>query len=147
MTLVKYAPRRVRLAPYDDMNRLFNLMFSFPLASEPATRSWTPAFDIRETENQLVFDSALPGMNKKDIEITIHDGVLTVTGQFEDREIKEDDRVHSAELRRGKFSRSFALPTEVEEEQVDARYKNGILTITLNQVTPVEQEKRRITVK
>ena len=147
MNLIKYVPRRARLAPYDDMNRLFNLMFSFPIIGEPATRSWTPAFDIRETETQLIFDSALPGINKKDIEVTIHDGVLAVTGEFEDREIKEDDRVHSAELRRGKFSRSFTLPTEVDEEQVDARYKNGILTIALNKVTPVEQQKRRITVK
>ncbi len=147
MTLIKYVPRRVRLAPFDDMNRLFNQMFSFPLAGERASRSWTPAFDIRETENQLIFDSALPGMNKKDIEVTIHDGVLTVTGEFEDRETKENDQVHSAELRRGKFSRSFALPTEVDEEQVDARYKNGILTITLNKAAPVEEETRRITVK
>ncbi len=147
MTLVKYVPRRVRLAPFDDMNRLFNLMCSFPLEGEPASRSWTPAFDIRETEEQLIFDSALPGMNKKDIEVTIHDGVLTITGEFEGRETKEGDQVHSAELRRGKFSRSFALPTEVDEEKVDARYKNGILTITLNKVTPVEEEKRRITVK
>ncbi len=147
MTLVKYVPRRHRLAPFDDMNRLFNQMCSFPQAGELAPRSWTPAFDIRETENQLIFDSALPGMNKKDIEITIQDGVLTVTGEFEGRETKEDDRVHSAELRRGKFSRSFSLPTEVDEEKVDARYKNGILTITLNKVTPVEEEQRRITVK
>lgn len=147
MTLVKYAPRRVRLAPFDDMNRMFNLMCSFPQAAEPAPRTWTPAFDIRETEDQLIFDSALPGMDKKDIEITIHDGVLTVTGEFEGRETKEDDQVHSAELRRGKFSRSFSLPTEVDEEKVDARYKNGILTITLNKVTPVEEQQRRITVK
>ncbi len=147
MTLVKYVPRRHRLAPFDDMNRLFNQMCSFPQARELAPRSWTPAFDIRETENQLIFDSALPGMNKKDIEVTIHDGVLTVTGEFEGRETKEDDRVLSAELRRGKFSRSFALPTEVDEEKVDARYQNGLLTITLNKVTPVEEEKRRITVK
>lgn len=147
MNLIKYVPRRVRLSPFDDMNRLFNHMFSFPLSGELVPRSWTPAFDIRETDNQLIFDSALPGMNKKDIEVTIHDGVLTVTGEFEDREIKEDDQVHSAELRRGKFSRSFALPTEVDEAKVDALYKNGILTITLNKVTPIEEQKRRITVK
>ncbi len=147
MTLVKYAPRRVRLAPFDDMNHLFNLMCSVPQAGESAPRSWTPAFDIRETEDQLIFDSALPGMDKKDIEITIHDGVLTVNGEFDARDQKDDDRIHSAELRRGKFSRSFSLPTEVDEEKVDARYKNGILTITLNKVTPVEEEQRRITVK
>ncbi|MEE9465813.1 MAG: Hsp20/alpha crystallin family protein [Candidatus Neomarinimicrobiota bacterium] len=147
MTLVKYTPRRSCLLPFDDMDRLFNLVMPRPGFGDDDHNQWTPPFDIRETGDQLIFDTALPGLTKKDIEVTIHDGVLTVTGEAQDQEQSDGDRFHTTELRRGKFSRSFRLPSEVDEEQVDARYKNGILTITLNKVTPVEPEKQRITIK
>lgn len=147
MTLVKYAPRRGRLFPFDDMDRMFNLVMPRSWAGDFNPRQWTPPFDIRETGDQLIFDAALPGLTKKDIEVTIHDGVLTVTGEPQEQERNEDDRFHTSELRRGKFSRSFRLPAEVDEDKVDARYKDGILTITLNKITPVEPEKQRITIK
>ena len=147
MTLVKYAPHRGCAVPFDDMDRLFNLVMPRSGFGDFGRRQWTPAFDIRETGDQLIFDAALPGLTKKDIEVTIHDGVLTVTGEPQEQEQNEDEQVHSRELRRGKFSRSFRLPSEVDEEKVDARYKDGILTITLNKVTPVEPEKQRITIK
>lgn len=147
MTLVKYAPRRGCAVPFDDMDRLFNLVMPRPWAGDFNPRQWTPPFDIRETGDQLIFDAALPGLTKKDIEVTIHDGVLTVTGEPQEQDRNEDDRIHTSELRRGKFSRSFRLPAEVDEDKVDARYKDGILTITLNKITPVEPEKQRITIK
>ena len=147
MTLVKYAPRRHRHFPFDDMDRLFHMMMPHPRFTDAGPRQWTPAFDIRETDDQLIFDAALPGLAKKDIDVTIHDGVLTVTGEPQEQEQNDGERFHTSELRRGKFSRSFRLPTEVDEEKVDARYKDGILTITLNKVTPVEPEKQRITIK
>ncbi len=148
MTLVKYARRRPALSLYDDMNGLFNQLWLRPFFSAPQVdRDWSPAFDIRETKDQFVFEAALPGLNKKDIDVTLHDGVLTISGEGDERQAGEDETVHTTELRRGKFSRSFSLPADVDEQEVTAKYASGILSITLKKVTPVEPENTKILVK
>ncbi|MCK4577408.1 MAG: Hsp20/alpha crystallin family protein [Candidatus Marinimicrobia bacterium] len=147
MTLIKYTPRRSTLALADDMNAVFNRLWPRNYWADTPARDWSPAFDIRETKDELVFDAALPGLNKKDIEVTVHDGVLTVTGEHTSRDTKDDETVYYSELLRGRFSRSFSLPTNVDEEKIEAKYRDGILTISLKKVEPVEPEKNRIAVK
>ena len=110
-------------------------------------RDWSPAFDIRETKDQFIFEAALPGLSKKDIDVALRDGVLTISGEREERQVNEDETVHTTELRYGKFSRSFTLPGEVNEQEVTAKYANGILAVSLNKLAPVEPEKTKIVVK
>ena len=149
MTLVKYHRRRPVLSLYDDMNSLFNQAWSRPLLwdQNSVRRQWAPAFDIRETKDQLVFEAALPGLSKKDIDITLQDGVVTVSGERKEREVTENETVHCTENRYGKFVRSFSLPGEVDEDKVDAKYTNGILTLALNKVTPEVPEQKKIAIK
>ncbi len=148
MTLVKYTRRRPALSLYDDMNGLFNQLWLRPFSTAPlVNRDWSPAFDIRETKDRFVFEAALPGLNKKDIDVTLHDGVLTISGEREERQVNEDETVHTTELRYGKFSRSFTLPAEVDEQDVTAKYTNGILSLGLNKLAPVEPEKTKVTIK
>ena len=148
MTLVKYTRRRPVLSLYDDMNGLFNQLWSRPFFVDPAVRrNWTPAFDIREADDQIVFEAELPGLSKKDIDISIQDGVLTVSGERSEREVTKNETVHCSEQRYGKFVRSFSLPSKVEEEKVEAKYQNGVLNITLTKETPEEPERKKITIK
>ena len=148
MTLVKYNPRLPALGPFDDMDRFFNRLWRRPLAWSPTVRqSWIPAFDVRETDQQILLSAALPGLNKKDIDISLHDGVLTVTAEREERETGKNETVHYAEQRYGKFARSFSLPTEVDEDKVEAKYNQGVLSIALNKLVPVEAERKRIAIK
>lgn len=148
MTLVKYHRRRPVLSLYDDMNNLFNQVWSRPMLwDNNVRRNWAPAFDIRETKDQVVFEAALPGLSKKDIDITLQDGVITVSGERQEREVSENETVHCTENRYGKFVRSFSLPGDVDEEKVDAKYTNGMLTITLNKVEPEVPEQKRIAIK
>ena len=149
MTLVKYHRRRPALGQYDDMNNLFNQIWARPLLWDhnSVRRQWTPAFDIRETEDQIVFEAALPGLSKKDIDITLQDGVVTVSGERNEREVTENETVHCTENRYGKFVRRFSLPGEVDEDKVDAKYTNGILTIALSKVTPEVPEQKKIAIK
>ena len=148
MTLVKYSPRRYGLSLYDDMNAVFNQFWRRPVSwSADSRRSWTPAFDVRETGDQIILDAELPGLRKKDIEITLQDDVLTVSAQRDEREVIKNETVHYAEQRHGKFARSFSLPTEVEQDKVDARYNNGVLTITLNKAVPAEAQRKAIAIK
>lgn len=148
MTLVKYHRRRPVLSLYDDMNNLFNQVWSRPMLwDNNVRRNWAPAFDIRETKDQVVFEAALPGLSKKDIDITLQDGVITVSGERQEREVSENETVHCTENRYGKFVRSFSLPGDVDEEKVDAKYTNGMLTIALNKVEPEVPEQKRIAIK
>ena len=81
------------------------------------------------------------------MDVTLRDGVLTISGEREERQVNEAETVHTTELRHGKFSRSFTLPTEVDEQEVMAKYANGILSISLSKLAPVEREKTKIVVK
>ena len=147
MTLVKYRARRPVVSMYDDMNTLVNQLRNRSLWATPEVRrNWAPAFDIREAKDQLTFEAELPGLKKKDIDITLHDGVLSVTAEREERKVDENETLHCSEQRYGKFTRSFSLPSEVDEESVDAKYENGILRISLKKLTPVEPEKKRIAI-
>ena len=148
MTLVKYTRRRPVLSLYDDMNSLFNQAWSRPFFGDTAVRrNWAPAFDIRETKDQITFEAELPGLSKKDIDIALQDGVLTISGERQSREVTENETLHCSELRHGKFARSFSLPSEVDEDKVEAKYNNGMLTISLNKVVAEEPERKKITIK
>lgn len=147
MKLVKYS-RRPNISLYDDMNFLFNQLGRWPSIGNPAiNRNWAPAFDIRETDEAYSFEAALPGLSKKDIDVSVRDGVLSISGEREEKETEKGETVHTTELRRGAFSRSFNLPREVDEENVDARYKDGMLTISVKKLAPVEPDLKRIAVK
>jgi HSP20 family protein len=97
------------------------------LFAEPKSRTWTPAIDIKETENELIFKADVPGIEMKDIDVSIENGRLTLRGE---RQI-EADGWYRVERSFGKFERVFALPDTINPEGVKADYKNGTLTITL----------------
>lgn len=148
MKLVKYARRQPTFNVYDDMNRFFNRVWIRPTASNDLyDRDWTPAFNIRENAAQFTFDASLPGLSKKDIEVTLSEGVLSISGERTAVEAEKDETIHSAELASGSFRRAFTLPSEVDEDSVEARYKDGILSISVKKIEPVEPERRKISIK
>ena len=94
-------------------------------------REWLPAFDVSESDAEVIVKAELPGINVKDIDITLTDGLLSIKGQ---RRMEKEDKGHSyhrIERRFGSFSRSFNLGVEVKADSIDAGYKDGILTVTL----------------
>jgi HSP20 family protein len=108
---------------HDTVNRL--------MAGDNQVRPWSPAVDILETENELVFRADTPDVNRDRIEVQVENGTLTLKGE---RNIEKDDRVkgyHRIERSYGAFARSFTLPDTVDSEGVRADYAHGVLTITL----------------
>ncbi|MBW1859224.1 MAG: Hsp20/alpha crystallin family protein [Deltaproteobacteria bacterium] len=105
---------------------------------------WTPAFDVSETDRELVIKAEVPGMDKKDINITVSDGMLTIKGEKKHEKKEENERYHRVETRYGTFSRTLRLPTEVKADRVDATYKDGVLNITLPKSEAVEPKKIEI---
>ena len=103
-----------------------------------------PAFDVSENDKEFVVSAELPGIDIKDVEITISDGILSVRG--EKRQEKEDkgEDYHRIERRYGSFHRSFRIPGKVESDKIDASYKDGILKVLLPKAEGTETKKIEI---
>jgi HSP20 family protein len=106
----------------DSLSRLF---------SEPASRPWSPAVDIFETDNELVLKADMPDVDPKNVAIQLENGTLTLKGERKFEEQKNGKGFHRIERSYGSFTRAFSLPETVDGEKVKADYKNGVLTITL----------------
>jgi HSP20 family protein len=96
-----------------------------------ADAEWAPAFDISENEKEYVITAELPGIDIKDVDITLSEGVLSVKGEKKQEKEDKGEDYHRIERRYGSFHRSFRMPGRVETDKVDANYKDGILKLTL----------------
>jgi HSP20 family protein len=123
--------------------RLFDTYFNDG-GEDLATRTWTPPVDIQETDDSYRIQAELPGMSKEDIQITLENNVLRLSGERKFEKDVKKENYHRIERTYGTFSRSFALPTQVSPDKVEAKFDNGVLTIT---VPKAEQAKpRRISI-
>lgn len=107
--------------------------------------SWNPTADLFENDEAYVLEMELPGFSREDIELTVERNVLTVTGQRSVQEESEDVTFHLRERGTTRFSRSFALPRSMDGDAVEARFDNGVLTVTLPKAA--EARPKRIEVK
>ncbi len=105
---------------------------------------WIPVVDVRETDDNFVFTAELPGLTKEDVSITLEENVLTLTGErrFENEESKNEFR--RIERSYGRFTRSFTLPHEVDNDRVEAKYGDGILTVTVPKTEKTKPRKIEI---
>ena len=92
---------------------------------------WLPAFDVSETEGEVIVKAELPGMDVKDIDITLTDGLLTIKGERKMEKEDKQENYHRIERQFGSFSRSLNLGVNVKADSIDAGYKDGILTVTI----------------
>ena len=132
----------VRRPARDLLDRFFE-DFELPIRFGEETE-FTPAFDVSETEKELIVRAEVPGMDKKDININLSEGLLTITGEKKHDKKEENENYHCFERRYGKFSRTVRLPSALDTEKVDAVYKDGVLTITLPKSETVKPKKIEI---
>ena len=111
-----------------------------PFVSDRAAAAFAPAFEVKETADAFVLKADVPGVADKDLDVKIHDGVLTVTGSRASEERKDGERYSVYERRFGSFTRSFALPEWVDEKGITADAKDGVLTVHIPK-TKVEATK------
>src|SRR5436190_24059214 len=115
----------------DELNSFFESPFrsNFGRGGQLFT-GWSPALDLYQSSDNLVAVVELPGMRKEDIDISLHDGTLTISGERK-RESRGGEKAERTERYVGTFRRSIALPTRVDASKVSATYKDGILKVTL----------------
>jgi HSP20 family protein len=144
MTRVPVSLIRRPISPWTQMNRLQREMES--LFGTPTTPDlWTPAVDVEETPDHLVFRAELPGMSREDMELELEDGVLTIRG--EKREEQKDESVQGLlyERRWGTFARRFTLPRAVDGNRISAAYTDGVLTVRVPKAEDAKGRKIEIT--
>jgi HSP20 family protein len=131
--------RQVRFPNLD----LFDRVFAETDASRDAgaTQAWTPAIDVTETPQEIVVQAEVPGMDKKDLDITLSDGLLTIRGEKRAETRSEDSRYLRMERRHGRFSRTLRIADSVDVGAIDANYKDGLLTVRLPK-RPAEERRR-----
>jgi HSP20 family protein len=100
-----------------------------------------PAFDISETENEYVISGEIPGIEPKDLDVSLNDGILTVKGEKKQESEEKEENYHRIERHYGSFQRSFRLPENINREKLDASYKDGILKLTLPKSEQSEVKK------
>ncbi len=129
----------------DELDSLFELPFwsNFGRQTQLFT-GWTPALDLYQNKDSLVAVVELPGMRKEDIEISLHDGTLTIGGERKE-ENKNGEKAERSERYVGKFRRSITLPARVDSDKVSASYKDGILTATLPKAEEAKPKQIRVT--
>ena len=137
------------LSLHREVNRLFDDVFrGFGLpagASLPASGTGWPSVEISDSETAITVTAEVPGLDEKDIEVLLNDGVLTLKG--EKRSETEDKDRQSSERYYGRFERRIPLGAEVKEDEVAAQFRNGVLTVTLPKTERAQSQVRRIAIK
>jgi HSP20 family protein len=144
MTLVRFNKRNkndlARL--HGDMDDLFDSFFRGLDRPFSGYKAW-PAIDVADEENAIVVRAEVPGCKADDIDISVHGNVLTISGEKKLSEEKKEKGYYHVESSYGSFRRELTLPTDVNQNKIDAAYENGVLSITL----PKAEKAKSIKVK
>jgi len=106
-----------------------------------------PRMDIMEDEKRITIEAEIPGMNKKDIKISVEDKVLKIEGEKKREDEKKEKNYYRAERMYGKFERSFVLPDTIDMNKIDAEFNDGVLKIDLQKSEVKKPEQKEIKVK
>jgi len=141
-SLTRWNPTRAYLTTRDPFARLFENFFGEDLlpSEDVSNRAWMPAVNIRETDTAFLVEAELPGLTKKDIEITLENNLLKLSGERRFEKDTNEENYHRVERQYGQFLRTFSLPSQVDSNAVKATFKDGVLTI---EVPKAEEAKPR----
>lgn len=141
---------------HQEVDRLFDSFMSDLRPWRSGLRFWderegelVPKVDVSETDKDIQVTADLPGIDEKDIEVTLSDGVLTIKGERKAEKEEKDEKksYHRVERSYGLYSRSISLPGEVEEDKVKASFAKGVLTVTMPKSAKARSKVKKISVK
>jgi HSP20 family protein len=145
--LSPFRGRRGFYDPVSEVNRMFEDVLG-NLARRPRVQQgtevteWAPAIDVVTEDGNLVVRAELPGVKQEDVDITLHNNVLTISGERKAEQEEERGGYYVRERRYGSFSRSLTVPEGVDESKIHARYNNGVLEVTVEGAAEVQEPKR-----
>ena len=159
MNLTKWRAKRQesggeleRATPFEqfrgEIDRLFDRFMSAPFDWASDLRSWpalqSPAMDVSETDNEIVVRAELPGVDPKEMEITVAGDILTVAGEKKSSSEQKGENYYHVERRFGSFRRSMQLPSGVDRDSVAASFNNGVLTVRMKKTEAAKRKKVKV---
>ena len=149
------ALRRPEMDPFAQFRRGIDQMFDSMLGDwtgpmnllDRRLGSWMPQIDVRETAKEIRVTAELPGMEEKDLEVSLLDGALTIKGEKNEEHEEEKGDVHRSERQYGRFERTIPLRAEVDVDNVKASFKKGVLKITLPKTKEAQSNRRLIQIE
>ncbi len=114
-----------------DLDRFFDRFWEGDFPTLPAIGEWAPALDVSETKDAVVVKAEVPGMDPKEIQLSLQDQVLTLKGEKTQEKEEKDEHYYRTERSYGAFARAVRLPAPVDGSKVTATFKNGLLTVKL----------------
>lgn len=130
----------------DELDRLFETPFAEFTRGSQLLSVWNPAVDLFEDKDNLIVTAELPGMKKEEIDVSLHDGSLSISGERKREEKFAEAESYREERFVGRFHRTLALPSAVDSTKVKAQYKDGILTITLPKAEDAKPKQIEVSV-
>jgi HSP20 family protein len=135
------------------VNRIFDDFFENPFSMSPFfektawTKSFSPSLDVSETDDNVNISAELPGLDPEDIHITVDHHLLTISGEKKTEKEKKEKQYYRVERSYGSFKRSVQLPDYVDEDMIDATFKNGVLELKLPKIAEKVPNSKRIPIK
>ena len=140
MRLITYSPITRPTTIFNELDRWFsNITTELP-------SMWKPRFEVLDMDTAYRVRAELPGMDKKDVNIEIDNDVLTISGE-RINDNKDSDYSNYSEMSYGKFTRSFNLPEDIQEDKIKASMKDGVLALQIPRIKPVKPEVKKISIK
>jgi|PlaIllAssembly_1097288.scaffolds.fasta_scaffold05637_2 HSP20 family protein len=146
MDLIRWNPWNELVSLRERMNRMFEDSLFRPERHEDGVGlgAWSPAVDMFEKDDKFVIKAELPGLDKKDVNVDLQNGVLTLKGERKHESEVKEENFYRREMSYGKFMRSFRLPADVDADKIRAEFQNGLLTVEVPK--PEEHKPKQIKV-
>lgn len=154
MSIIRYQSSAPRLATFSplarlsafqqEVDRLFDLS---PFTGSHGNVGWSPALDLHQDKDSFFVKAELPGMKKEDITLSLHDGLLTLSGERQHEKAHDEKSSLRNERFFGRFERTITLPMQVDGTRVQAAYEDGILTVTLPKAEAAKPRQIEISAK
>ena len=135
-TLMRWNPTRRGMDLFNEFDRMVSEMSDWTPRS-----NWRLALDVSENDDAFMVEAAMPGINPDELDITLEDNILTIQGETKSEKEVEESHYHLRERRYGRFSRSIQLPTAINADEVEAEYKNGVLTLNIPKAEEVKPKR------
>jgi len=134
--------------PFEDMRRMMEDFWMTPFEEFGRLReTFIPRVDVKEEDNNVVVAAELPGMDQKDIDVTVTHDSVRIAGEKKHEEEKEEKGYYHRETSYGSFERVIDLPTEVDENKAEAEFSKGVLTIKLSKSAEAQAKQKKIKIK
>jgi HSP20 family protein len=149
-SLIPWRTRGVRVMDElrDEMENMFERFFTEPLEGngKGLMKAWAPRVDVHETEKEIVVKADLPGVEPKEVEVTVVEGMLVIKGEKKEEKEEKKANYHRVERFVGSFFREIPLPAGVDAEKIVAASSKGVITITIPKKPEVQPKKIAVTV-